>query len=177
MKRMKFCALLCVACGLILGCQGQKKPADLPELYPVKVTIIQDGAPLEGATVSLYDTTGSSRFTVGAKTDAKGVASLKTDAKYDGAPAGNYKVLVSKAFIPEVSTEVPPEDPAARAEFDKKMQEANSQQADLVDLKFKRPNSTPETLEVTASGAEATIDVGAKVEVKFSESMKSSSDH
>ena len=104
-------------------------------------------------------------FPIGDRIDAKGIAELKTDGKYKGAPAGKYKVLISKIFVPEIPDEVPPEDSEAKKEYDKKINELNAQQADTIDVKYKRPTQTPAEIEVTSSGAEAEFDVGAKVNV------------
>lgn len=163
MRKVILGALATLACATLLGCGGEKKPADLPELFPTKVTIIQDGKPLEGASVTLNN--DQTRFMVGGITNETGVAELKTEGKWKGAPAGHYKVLVSKIFVPEVSNEVPPEDPEARKEFDKKLAEINAQQAQTVDVKFNRPAQTPLELDVAAPGAEAEFDVGEKVNV------------
>ncbi len=172
MRNVALRALLLIALVAVVGCGGQKKPADLPELYPCKITVIQDGKPLEGASVILNDPSGSSRFVMASITDAKGVATLKTDGKYAGVPEGKYKVLISKAFIPESDpNDVPPEDPEARKEYDKRMAELNAQQADTVELQYKRPMTTPLEIEVTSAGAELTADVGEKVNILFSETM------
>ena len=157
------------------GCTGQQKPKDLPELYPVKITVIQDGKPLADASVSLNDPSNASRFVMGYKTDSKGVAELRTDGKFKGVPAGQYKVLISKVYAPEVNpNEVPPEDPEARKEFDARMAELTAQQAETVAVEYKRPTTTPAEIEVTTAGLETTIDVGEKVNVPLSEMFNSS---
>ncbi|MCF0233848.1 MAG: carboxypeptidase regulatory-like domain-containing protein [Thermoguttaceae bacterium] len=176
MRRILLSLVVALAIGTILGCGGVKKPDDLPELYPVKIKIIQDGAPLEGATVILNDVTMQSRFTCGGVTDAKGTVAVKTDGKYPGAPQGNYKVTVSKAFIPAPMTETPPSDPEARKEYDAKVAELNAQQADLVDPVYKSVRSTPFELEVGTAALETEFDVGEAVNIPFSESNRSSSD-
>ena len=175
----KFFALLgAIALTAVVGCGGPKKPADLPELYPVKVTVIQDGQPLEGASVMLNDPELKIRFTMGGKTDAKGVAVIKTDAQFAGAPVGKFKVTVSKEDIPELPADLqgpPPTDPGELAEFNAKLAEHSGSACDTVDLQFKKMGSTPADIEVTTSGAETTVDVGEKVNIPFSESRKSSS--
>lgn len=165
MRKVALLFVLGIATLSVFGCGGPKKPADLPELFPCKIKVIQDGQPLEGASVQLNDPASTSRFVVGGVTDDKGVAEVKTDGKFKGAPAGKYKVLISKVFVPEIPDEVPPEDPEARKEYDKKINELNAQQADTIDVKFKRPTQTPAEIEVTSGGVEAEFDVGAKVNV------------
>lgn len=173
MRKFALLTLVLASVASVFGCGGPKKPADLPELYPCKITIIQDGQPLEGASVSLNDPSNASRFVMGYQTDAKGVADLHTDGKYQGVPAGKYKVLVHKVYMPESDpNDVPPSDPEARKEYDKRMAELSAQQADTIDIKYRRPNTTPEEIEVTPSGAELTIDVGEKVHIRLNEWMK-----
>jgi len=78
----------------LTGCTGSDKPAGFPKLYPVSVKVIQDGAPLAGASVQL---TSSAFYWVAAgTTDNSGVAVLWTDGKYKGAPAGHFQVTVEK---------------------------------------------------------------------------------
>ncbi len=175
MKMKSFlAALVATVVFCAIGCGGPQKPSDLPDLYPVKLTIIQDGQPLEGATVYLVDTTNTCRFTVGYQTDAKGIADLKTDGKFPGCPAGNFKVVINKKFMPEMPTGNPPSDPEERAEFDRKIKELNDQVAETVDVKFTKASTTPEVIEVTSAGLEKTIDVGEKVHVLLNDISKSS---
>lgn len=178
MQKKLFALLGAVALSAVVGCGGPKKPADLPELYPVKITVMQDGQPLEGASVQLNDPSLAVRFVMGGKTDAKGVAEIKTDAQFAGAPVGKFKVTISKEDIPELPADLqgpPPTDPTELAEYNAKLAEHSGSACDTVDLKFKSMGTTPEEIEVTTSGVEKTVDVGEKVNIPFSESRKSSS--
>ena len=56
----------------------------MPEPYPTVITIIQDGKPLEGASIVLASANGPNTWSASAVTDATGKASLKTLSKYDG---------------------------------------------------------------------------------------------
>lgn len=174
MRNKLFALLGAVALSAVVGCGGPKKPADLPELYPVKITVIQDGQPLEGASVMLNDPSLQVRFVMGGQTDAKGVAEIKTDAQFSGAPAGEFKVTIRKTTEPESAGEAPI-DSAERAEWEAKQAELANQMADTVDLKFGDMAQTPETITVGPGGVEKTVDVGEKVNIPFSESRKSSS--
>jgi len=173
-KSSIFTLLVATVVSCALGCGGPQKPADLPDLFPVKLTVVQDGKPLEGATIYLVDTTSTSRFTVGYQTDAKGVAELRTDGKFPGCPAGTYKVVITKKFMPEMPKENPPSDPEAKAEYDRKIAELNAQVAETVAVEFTRPTTTPEEIEVTSAGLEKTIDVGEKVDVLLDDISKTS---
>jgi len=91
-----FTALLLAAC-FIIGCGGDPRPAGMPRLYPVSIVVIQDGAPLTNATVQLIpEDEANSRWGPMGMTNASGVAAMRTNARYDGAPLGTYKVVVSK---------------------------------------------------------------------------------
>ena len=77
-----------------VGC-GPSIPAEFRNLCPTTITIMQDGAPLSGASVLLkpveYDSMSASGIT-----DEKGVAVMMVQATYKGVPAGKYKVMVVK---------------------------------------------------------------------------------
>lgn len=91
-------AVLCL-CAIVCGCsKGPKKPADLPKLNPTTVTVTyDDGTPVDGATVAfLASQTGGRTWNLTAVTDAAGKITLKTDGNWDGAPAGEYRVIVTK---------------------------------------------------------------------------------
>ena len=160
------------------GCNGKKKPADLPALYPCQITVMQDGKPLEGALVRLHSDK-SLRFTTSGVTDNQGVANIKTDVSWPGAPEGKYKVCVQKVVTSsaqDLPKEVPnpTTDRAGYAEYRKKAAEIGKATS-YVDKKFLRPNSTPVTAEVTTSGCTQTVDVGAAVNEPWDSLTKSSS--
>ncbi|MCF0234652.1 MAG: carboxypeptidase regulatory-like domain-containing protein [Thermoguttaceae bacterium] len=88
--------LLCVlaACG---ACKKIEKPEGVPDLHPVEIKLVQDGAPLVEASVSLYsEDPALSQFGASGVTDASGVAKIFTLARYEGVPEGSYAVVVSK---------------------------------------------------------------------------------
>lgn len=84
------------------GC-GEPRPEGMPELYPCTITVTDGGTVLDDASISLSPVDGE--WAAGAKTDAQGVAVIKTQAEYDGAAAGKYKVGISKMSDPEGPTE------------------------------------------------------------------------
>jgi len=145
-----FCLGMAALVG-IMGC-GSDRPADLPELHPLTIEVTQDGKPLEGATVSLY--AEGSKWAVGAGTDATGKAVILTLGEYKGAPAGTYKVCVTKELI-ETSGEIT-DDPMAPPVM--------TENFDLVDPVYKSPETT--TLEVEVVAGEnnpPAIDVGPAI--------------
>lgn len=101
---------------LAVGCSG----SDVPTTYRVTGQVNLDGAPVEGATVSLIpaETTGRSASGV---TDADGKFSVKTyiDPKNqpEGALPGDYSITVSKQETRAVAEGLDPEE--AMAEFKK----------------------------------------------------------
>jgi len=154
------------------ACNKKQKPADLPPLHPVKLTVIQDGNPMEGATVSLIADGTNVRFTTAGVTGKDGVATIKTDAEWPGAPAGKYKVCIKKLVMP-------PEDPAdASLSFEERKAKAGArsdQTKSVVDSKFLRPRTTPLSIEVTENGVTETLDVGAAVDELWNSVLSSSS--
>ena len=97
---MRTCLILLAACLLVLsGCSGQNLPEGMPKLTAVVLTITQDGAPLEGAVVSLLPLdSANSRWNASGVTTKDGKAIIRTLAKYDGAAVGKYKVIVKKTY-------------------------------------------------------------------------------
>jgi len=90
------------------GChRSVPKPPGLSDLVPCKVKVIQDGAPLEGADVTLVPVTPTGTvWPVGGHTNAAGIAEMRTYGTHPGVPADKYKVVVSKVEI-EVAQEAP----------------------------------------------------------------------
>ena len=83
------------------GCSGENRPPGLPALYPVTLTIMLDGQPLADALVFLHpEDQAIANWTVGSYTDAEGRAIIVTHGQFRGAPAGKFKVCVSKMEIP-----------------------------------------------------------------------------
>ena len=90
-------AMLAVAVGTTAGCSRQPSR---PKTYPVHGTVIFNGKPVEGATVTFVPKDGSSAQpapqAASAVTDAKGNYALGTFGSGDGAMVGEYLVKVAK---------------------------------------------------------------------------------
>jgi len=84
-----------LACPLLLGCGGGP-PAGAKPTAPVTVTITYKGAPVDGASVMFVKDGDESTPAVG-RTDAAGIAKMKTYLENDGAIIGTHKVIVSKS--------------------------------------------------------------------------------
>ncbi|EMI17963.1 hypothetical protein RMSM_05108 [Rhodopirellula maiorica SM1] len=153
---------------LINGC-GESRPDGMPELYPATVTITQAGNPLSDATVTLYPNDSAlRRWTVGGRTDATGTATLTTHTKYDGAPAGSFKVMVNKT---ETEGDPIPKHPGANATqdqlaaYDRAMKTGSFMVYQVVAEEFRTAGNTPLSIEITADGENAFIeDIGEAVQ-------------
>jgi len=99
-----------MACSLGCGGGGSDKFKDArPKTTPVSGTITMDGAPVEGATVTLHPTQGGSAAT--GVTDSSGHYSLMTFEKGDGAVPAEYKVSVRKLAPSTAGPQPGPDDP------------------------------------------------------------------
>jgi len=144
----------------LVGCPGEKRPDGMPPLYPAAcVKVVQDGKPLEDAYVSLRPDDKGMKWGIGGKTDTQGVAQLWTHGKYKGAPAGTFKVVVTK----EVK-EGEKEYVDALTRNDQKAADAiKVQQFSFVEDKFTVERLTPLTLEITSSSKTLEVDVSPAV--------------
>jgi len=117
----------------------------LPDLFPCKITITQGGRPLEDATVQLVPEKDAFDFDfpwyIIGKTDANGTAKIFTHTDHAGAPAGKFKVLVSK--IDEESS----------------MRYVKAEYGDLA--------KTPHSITITRGINEATFDVGEAIRARL----------
>jgi len=95
MNAMRWTLLACVALLLAGGCSGSKLPPNARPTAPVKVTVTYKGAPVADATVTFICQEGDASPAYG-KTDAQGVAKMKTYIEGDGAVIGPHKILVTK---------------------------------------------------------------------------------
>jgi len=130
----------------------------MPPLFPVNITIIQDGQPLEGATVTLIATApvvaqyGISSGT----TTAAGVARPRTYG-FDGVPAGDYTVVVERR-VTEGEQQIIEDGAVVGTRGGRTYQ--------LVDAQFS--TAATSTLRISVAerrGATETFDVGAAVRV------------
>jgi hypothetical protein len=151
-----YCTLCIVSCALFFsGCGDSTRPADLPKLYPCKITITQNGKPLENATVTLIAKTKSKYGVSSATTDVSGMASLWTYG-FNGVPSGEYGVTVTKIGVEGTK--------------ESKTIEGNPIQTggnvySYVDAKFGDENNPPYFINATENGVAETFDVGTPVRI------------
>lgn len=117
------------------GC-GEKLPPGMPRLNPCTITVKMDGHPVENAKIILSSETvkyGCTGFT-----NASGSTKMLTDGKYNGIPAGKYKVLVSRIDVEQ-------------REYKGFIEEAKlppKKRTVIIDLKYEDPDETPFEIEV-----------------------------
>lgn len=91
-----------LVCFATVGCSGGSDPNRQPT-QPVAVTVTYEGSPVEDATVT-FISTGDDPVPAVGRTDAQGVAKMKTYEEEDGALLGTHKVIITKREI----TNAPP---------------------------------------------------------------------
>ena len=146
-------------------------PDGVPKLYPVSVSVTQEGKPLAGATVMLrYADPSAGTWAVTGRTEADGVAKLYTNG-YPGAPAGTFKVVLDKREHDGLSEE-------ERVAEIAKLQAAQTgavipdalMQAGIkwsyVQPEYNDPAKTPLEVEITSSTKMLPVDAGSAVKIK-----------
>ena len=107
-KRNNFTLLAVVL--FAIGCTPSDRPKDLPELVPCRLTLIQDGQPLDNALLLFYRTDKAEtekEWISSAVTDNNGAGQPKVIGKFPGLVAGSYKVAVRKVWM-EPRDDLPP---------------------------------------------------------------------
>lgn len=149
---MKPYCLLCFAVIFFIGCHGRQRPADLPALYPVELTMTQENKPLADADVVLFARGDSGKWVPGGTTNAAGKVRLKVSGQYDGAPIGQYHVCVTKLDVGQVD---------ARNE----MVRTRPKSYRLVEEKYASPETTPLQIEISKGKNQLALDVGKEVRI------------
>ena len=170
--KQKSCGLILLACFCLClgGCpKRQNLPDGMPQPHPTVITVIQDGKPLEGASIALIPADASNSWNAGAVTDASGKASLKTLNKYEGVVPGKYRIVVTKRESDESKFTSPPDqatDPQGYAKFIQDSMREKLDSYDLIDPKFGKIGNDTEVIDVVAGKNEKTVDVGNAVRQK-----------
>jgi hypothetical protein len=158
--RKKNFTLFVIHCSFFLaflsGC-GEKLPDGMPKLYPLTITVMQDGNPLADAEVSLFSAEGESTWSIGGTTGKQGRVAPFTHGRYSGVPAGKYKVCIFK--VETVSNRKDGEQDDKRRVI--------PDEYDVVDTKLKNPAMTTLTLEVKQGKNDITLDTGKAIRKKI----------
>ncbi|MDO4587047.1 MAG: hypothetical protein Q4C95_07080 [Planctomycetia bacterium] len=128
------------------SCGGKKYPDGFPKVYPLKVKVIQAGAPLADASINFFAEDATiSKWAVGGTTNAEGIAEIRTQ-NFPGCPAGKFKVVVKKTVQ---------EGGPQNAEEAKQMREGKEFPPvvvrEMVSKEFGDHLKTPLSIEVTGS--------------------------
>ena len=151
---------LSLALLLHVGCGGDDgRPADMPRLHPVNISVIQDGQPLEGASVTLIaEAPAVAQYSRSSgTTTAAGTATIRTYG-FNGVPVGDYKVVIEKR-VTEGEQQILAEDGEVLGTRGGRVYQ-------LVDTQFS--TETASQLSITVEerrGARETFDVGEAVKV------------
>ncbi|MDR2754783.1 MAG: prealbumin-like fold domain-containing protein [Planctomycetaceae bacterium] len=161
--------LIFVISGFLTGCSNNSQPSDLPKLFPCKVTITQEGKPLEGATVTLFSKTPPEgrNWIISGKTNANGIAELVTQPYFSGAPEGEYKLLIGKTETDD--SEVPSfeKDPKAFEKWTEKTKGIVPTYS-LINPDWNNKQKTPCEVKITKDQTNtATFDVGKAVRIRI----------
>ena len=171
-SKQRICGLLLLAfLSLYLsGCgKKQKLPDGMTDPYPTVITVIQDGKPLEGASIALIPSDASNSWNAGAVTDATGKASIKTLNKYEGVVEGKYRIVITKRESDKSKFTSPPDqqtDPQGYSKFLQDSAREKLDSYDLIDPKFGKLAADIELIDIVPGKNEKTIDVGEAVRIK-----------
>lgn len=135
--------LLFASLGVWTGCGGEP---GLEGTTAVSGIVTYKGQPVEGASVTFSPASGQGRA-ASALTDAEGRFQLTTLKAGDGALPGSYQVTIAKT---EVQNAMTPEE--AQAYFEKHQKSPEVRQKELLPVKYKRPNTSGLSAEVTDGG-------------------------
>lgn len=149
---------------LSIGCAGTDIPKDLPSRSPCTVKVVYDDeTPIPDATVAFVsEDSGKRRWDPTAITDASGVATMRIQATYDGAPVGKYKVCVSKTITEDNRPPAPPEGTPEHSDW--AADYSKVKKYSVVDDAFGNSNTTTLEVEVLSQPENNhTVKVGSPV--------------
>ena len=176
MKRIVLMTPLFLACLFAFsGCRQERRPDGMPPLHPCRITIIQDGQPLEGAIVTLHSTGQGTNWGPSGTTVADGIAIIYTQGQFRGVPEGNYKVTIRKEETISLAT---PEQLAAiekaKAENPKWYDPPNIKQETwrLVEKQYTDAKETPLELIVSKGTNNVEFDLGKAVREKMDDNTE-----
>jgi len=158
-KNKFVCCVLGIA--FIAGCGGQQLPDGMPRLYPVTITVTQDGVPLGDATVALV---GTSQWTPTGATNAEGVATLYTQGRFRGAPEGNFRVTITKML--EEGQRPPPSPFDAESEriFQEYVRSGQTHRVfHVIPSAYRSADTTPLAVEIVRGTRNYTVNVEGTV--------------
>ena len=136
-------------------------PDGMPKLYPVSISVTQEGKPLVDASVSFRYPNNSSQWAVGGQTDADGKAKLYTNG-FPGAPLGQFDVVIFK-----LDNEGLLERGEAEGRRDPDAHKIRVRIWSCVKEEYNDPQKTPIKVEVTADTKMLEVDAGPAVQIEM----------
>jgi hypothetical protein len=169
MKKYLPILLLLFFCSF-LGC-SEKRPENMPMLYPVRLILVQEGKPLAGAMVLLKRHSETTKYSCGGMSDANGVVKIQTHGKYAGVPEGSYTVTVSKTITERSGPwdKIPSEETAARTWLQENRSQLKETNYLIVDPKYGNSQTSDLNISVTTKGLKTTLDLGSPVRLEVKE--------
>lgn len=143
---------------LTIGC-GKQVPTEFKDLCPTTITIVQNGTPLEGASVALTPLGGGS-YSAGGTTDAKGEVVIYTQGDFQGAKPGKYRVSVIK----ETRTRNEGVTYAQGQQVTPEQRKAEFTIRTFVDPKYTSSRMSPLEIEIKPGENNQTFDLGDPVD-------------
>ncbi|MDR1268523.1 MAG: carboxypeptidase-like regulatory domain-containing protein [Planctomycetaceae bacterium] len=156
----------------IIGCQYRPSlPPDIPPLTVCKITVMQNGEPVDGASVSLISVTGIENWRTSGMTNENGITVPFTNGLFEGVPQGKYKIVVSKNEREE-DNNIPSTPPMGTPGYEEWLKKYSGKTRvitySLIEKQYSSFSTTPHEIEVSGKKTiETTIDVGKKVREKL----------
>lgn len=150
--------LICLALLCFTGCFGEKRPADFPDIYPCEIKLVQENQPLTGASIVLSSGQQDlDRWAVSGITDENGLAQIRTNGKYVGAPAGKFTVCVSKDEITEGEEKI----------IGGEKVKVNQKKFLLVEKIYSDPAASPLKIEIEKKKNHFDLEAGKKIRLSI----------
>ncbi|MDR0611864.1 MAG: Ig-like domain-containing protein [Planctomycetaceae bacterium] len=150
-KPFRYVVSLCLCVSFLSGCHQSLRPKGLPPLHPCTITVTQNGNPVADVSVQLVSKE-ESVWPVTGTTDTSGNAVLVTYGQFQGAPVGDYLVVLSKRLT-EPKTPV--------NEYVSGVTEVYS----LIDTQYTQPETSPLEMSVKKGRNTMSFEIGSPVRV------------
>ena len=147
-----------------LGCKKETLPDGMPKVNPITLVFTSDGStPLEGASITLVpENKEMTKWLAGGTTDEKGECVVRTLSRFNGAPAGKYKVIVQKTVIEGGGSEEVSDQAGGGGG-------GSVKSFHLVGQKFRDPNTTPLEIDIVdGTNPKVTLDTEKPVRESIS---------
>jgi hypothetical protein len=149
----------------LLGSGCSSKPSRFPKVQKTSVRVTDGTTPIEGVNVILTTESQSNAWGISAITDAAGAAAFFTAQNgysAEGAPAGQYKVIVRKD--PDLPSQLANEEVEKmsleeQAKYHAKIDREKATIKSVIPDSLGSVRSTPLTFEVGNGSSELTIDI------------------